>query len=151
MIEYHSFVHSFVLRSPELYLSPNLAPSLPLLSPRQSKPSSSLIRTAATPTPTPTSHRRRRRRRSPSHEVGQAQVLPGGLAGTLRGLLDAEGGVLVGHDVVLVLGVDGLVVRRHVDLVVREPVPAEVLEQVCVPRPLHVHVRVVAVLALLCR
>lgn len=50
----------------------------------------------------------------------------------------AEGGVLVGHDVVLVLRVDGLVVRRDVDVVGREAVPAEGLEEVGVPGPVEV-------------
>lgn len=70
-----------------------------------------------------------RGRGSPAHEVGEAKVLPSGVAAAaLGGALDAEGGVLVGHDVVLVLRVHGPVLRRDVHLVVRQPVPAEVLE-----------------------
>lgn len=82
------------------------------------------------------------------HEAGEAEVLPGRLLAALRGLLDAEGGVLVGHDVVLILGVDGLVVRRHVDVVVGQLILAEVLEEIRVARPLHVYVRVAPVFVL---
>lgn len=65
-----------------------------------------------------------------AHQVAQAEVLPRGALRALRGALDAEGGVLVGDDVVLVLRVDGLVLGRDVDVVVREAVAAEVLEEV---------------------
>ncbi|KAI0471121.1 hypothetical protein GGR56DRAFT_132383 [Xylariaceae sp. FL0804] len=87
---------------------------------------------------------------SPGQSRVRGPLLVGGSGGAaaLGGALDAEGGVLVGNHVVLVLGVDGLVLRRHVDVVVGQPVAAEVLEQVRVARPLLVHVRVAAVLVL---
>ncbi len=88
------------------------------------------------------------RRRSLLHEFGEVEVFPGRLLVALRGLLDAEGGVLVGHDVVLVFGVNGLVVRGHVDLVVGQLVLAEVLEEVGVAWPLHVDVCVASVFIL---
>lgn len=72
------------------------------------------------------------------HELREAEVAPRGLAAQRRGLLDAEGGVLVGHDVVLVLRVHGLVVRGHVDVVGREPVLGEGLEEVGVARAVQV-------------
>lgn len=80
--------------------------------------------------------------------MGEAEVAPGGLAAGLGGAGDAEGGVLVGHDVVLVLGVDGLVVRRHVHLVGRQPVVREVVEEVRVPSALQVYLREVTVFVL---
>ena len=46
--------------------------------------------------------------------------------------------MLVGHDVVLVLRVDGLVVRRHVDVVGGEAVLGEGLEEVGVARAVQV-------------
>lgn len=64
------------------------------------------------------------------HQAAQAKVPPGGLPPQLRGLLYAEGGVLVRHDVVLVLGVDGLMVRRDVDVVRGQAVLAEGFEEV---------------------
>jgi hypothetical protein len=48
--------------------------------------------------------------------------------------------VLIGHYVVLVFRVDGLQVRRHVDVVGGQLVLAKVLEQVGVARLLHVDV-----------
>lgn len=50
------------------------------------------------------------------HQLLQPQVLPSGLPFRLSGALDPKRSVLVGYDVVFVLGVDGLVVRRDVDL-----------------------------------
>lgn len=46
--------------------------------------------------------------------------------------------MLVGHDVVLVLRVDGLVVRGHVDVVGGEAVLGEGLEEVGVARAVEV-------------
>lgn len=58
--------------------------------------------------------------------------------------------MLIGHDIVLVFRVDGLVVRRHVDFVIRQPRVwrAEVLEEVRVPRCVEVDVGVAGVLVL---
>lgn len=72
------------------------------------------------------------------HELSEPKVAPGRLAAQRRGLLDAKGGVLVGHDVVLVLRVDGLVVRGHVDVVGGEAVLGEGLEEVGVARAVEV-------------
>jgi hypothetical protein len=49
------------------------------------------------------------------NKLSQPQIPPTDLPGVAGGLYDAEGGVLVRHHVVLVLGVDGLVLRRQVD------------------------------------
>lgn len=83
-----------------------------------------------------------------AHELAEAEVAPGGLAAGLGGALDAEGGVLVGDDVVLVLGVDGLVLGGDVDVVGRQAVAAELLEQVGVARAVQMDLRVVGVLVL---
>lgn len=56
--------------------------------------------------------------------------------------------MLVGDDVVLVLRVDGLVLRGHVDLVVGEGVAAEVLEEVGVVRRAEVEMRELGVFVL---
>lgn len=58
--------------------------------------------------------------------------------------------MLVGHDVVLVLGVDGAVLRRDPDVVVRETGvrAAEVLEQVRVPGRVEVDLGVARVFVL---
>lgn len=55
---------------------------------------------------------------------------------------------MVWNYIILVLGVDGLVVRRDVDLIVGEFVLAEVLEEVCVSRPVEVNVCVIGVFRL---
>lgn len=72
------------------------------------------------------------------HELREPKVAPRRLAAQRRGLLDAERGVLVRHDVVLVLRVDGLVVRGHVDVVGGEAVLGEGLEEVGVARAVEV-------------
>lgn len=56
--------------------------------------------------------------------------------------------MLVGHHVVLVLRIDGLVLGLDEDLVAREPVAAEVLEEVGVAGAVEVDVRVRGVLVL---
>lgn len=58
----------------------------------------------------------------------------------LRRALDAEGGVLVGDDVVLVFWVDRLVLRRHVDFFRQQRRPCEVFEEVGVARVREVDV-----------
>lgn len=76
----------------------------------------------------------------------EAKVLPGGLVLLLLGLCDSEGGcrgsakkdpttgryptVLVGNHIILVFGIDGLVVRGNVDIVIGELVATKVLKQV---------------------
>ena len=82
------------------------------------------------------------------HQLAQPQILPGGLLHLLGGLCDAEGGVLVGDHVVLVLRVDGLQVRGHVNLVGGQLVLAKVVKEVGDPGRGHVDVRVVSVLVL---
>jgi hypothetical protein len=91
------------------------------------------------------------RRWSLLHERGQIEVLPGRLLVVLCGFLDAKGGMLVGDDIVFVLGIDGLVVRWHVDFVIGQFVFAEVLKEVGVAGPLHVNVRVASVFVLVRR
>lgn len=56
--------------------------------------------------------------------------------------------MLVGHYIIFVLGIDGLVVRRHVDFVVWELVFAEVLEEVGVSGTVEVYVRIARVFRL---
>lgn len=79
--------------------------------------------------------------RSSPKQLVQPQIPPGGLLLALRRALDAKRGVLVGHHVVLVLGVDGLQVRGDVDVFGRELRGREVgklLEEVGVVRVVHV-------------
>lgn len=66
--------------------------------------------------------------------------------------MDAKGGVLVGHNVVLVLGVDGAVLWRHPDVVVGQAAvrAAEVLEEVGVPCGVEVDLGVAGVFVLFC-
>jgi hypothetical protein len=82
------------------------------------------------------------------HEIAEPQIPPRGLPAALGRLLNAKRGVLVRHHVVLILWVDGLVMRRDVDLVVGQLVLAKVLKQVRVPRPLHVYICITPVLVL---
>lgn len=56
--------------------------------------------------------------------------------------------MLVWHYIVLVFGIQWLVVRWNVDLVVRELVFAEVFKEVGVSRPVEVHVSAVRVFRL---
>ncbi len=88
------------------------------------------------------------RRRSLAHQLRQAEILPRRLAHLLRRFLDAKSGVLIGHYIILVFWVDGLVVRWHVDVVVGQLAAAEILEQVCVAGAMVVQVRVAAVFIL---
>ena len=57
-----------------------------------------------------------------------------------RRALDAKRRMLVGHYIIFVFWIDGLVVRRHVDLVVGKLVFAEVLEEVGVSGTVEVDV-----------
>lgn len=56
--------------------------------------------------------------------------------------------MLVWYYIVLVFGVQWLVVRRDVDLIVGEFVFTEVFEEICVSRPVEVHVSEVRVFGL---
>jgi hypothetical protein len=56
--------------------------------------------------------------------------------------------MLIRHYIVLVFRIERLVVRRDVDLVIWQLVFAEVLEEVCVPGSVEVHVSVVGVFGL---
>jgi len=53
--------------------------------------------------------------------------------------------MLVWHYIVLIFRIQRLVVRWYVDLVVWEFVLAEVFKEVCVSRPVEVHVSMVGV------
>lgn len=56
--------------------------------------------------------------------------------------------MLVRDYIVLVLGVNGLVVRRHIDLIIGELVPAEVLKEIGISRAVEVDVGVVGIFGL---
>jgi hypothetical protein len=58
--------------------------------------------------------------RTPSHQLVKTEVAPSWLLLGLRGALDTISRVLVGHNVVFVLGINGLQVRRDVDVFWRE-------------------------------
>jgi hypothetical protein len=58
--------------------------------------------------------------RPPSHQLIETEVPPSRLLLGLCGALDPKSRVLVGHDVVFVLGVDGLQVWWDVDVFWRE-------------------------------
>lgn len=86
--------------------------------------------------------------RPPLHQLPQPQIPPRRLLDPLRRLLDAKRRVLVRHHVVLVLRVDGLVLGLDEDVVAREAVAAEVLEEVRVARAVEVDVGVGGVFVL---
>jgi hypothetical protein len=75
------------------------------------------------------------------HEITQAKVFPSCASGLLRRTLDAKRRVLVGNNVVLVFWIDGLMLWRNVDLVIRELVFAEILKEVRVALLAHVDMR----------
>lgn len=56
--------------------------------------------------------------------------------------------MLIGHYIVLIFRVDGLIVRRNVDLIIGELVFAEVFEEVRVPRSVEVNVGIGGVFGL---
>jgi hypothetical protein len=58
--------------------------------------------------------------RPSSHQLVQPKIPPRRLPLRLRRALDAKGCVLIGHDIVLVLGIDGLQMRRDVDVLWRQ-------------------------------
>jgi hypothetical protein len=68
--------------------------------------------------------------RSLLHQIRQPQVLPSSLLGLLRSSLNAKRCMLVRHYIVLIFWINGLVMGRHVDFVVRELVFAEIFEEV---------------------
>lgn len=104
-----------------------------ITSPRQPTPSTSSSRgtfpAATSPRPDGQAHPNRFGRAA-AEQLVQAQVAPGRLALLLGGTLDAEGGVLVGHHVVLVFRVDGLVLRWHVDFLRQQGRARKLLEEV---------------------
>lgn len=69
-------------------------------------------------------------RRTGSHQPVQSQIPPRRIAGLLLGALDAKRCVLIRNDIVLVVGVERLVLRRNVDFLGRELDARKVLEQV---------------------
>lgn len=75
------------------------------------------------------------------HQLSQTEILPCRLLVLLGCALDAKGSVLIRHDVILVFGIDGLMLRGHVDFIVGEPIAAEVLEEVGVVRGAQMDVR----------
>jgi hypothetical protein len=80
---------------------------------------------------------------SSSHEFIESKVAPRGLLFSLCCALDAKGGVLVRHDIIFVFGIDGLQVRRDVNVFRRELRRGwvrERLEKVRVVRVVHVQV-----------
>lgn len=86
--------------------------------------------------------------RAAAHQLAQSKVAPGRLAARLGGTLDAECGVLLGHDIILVLRVDGLVLRGDVNVVGGQLVAAELLEQVSVAGPVEVNLGMLGVFIL---
>lgn len=79
--------------------------------------------------------------RPPPHQLAQPEILPSRLPHLLRRALDPKRSMLVGNHVVFVLGVDRLVLRRHVDVIGREFVLAEVFEEIRVRGAMHVDLR----------
>jgi hypothetical protein len=51
--------------------------------------------------------------------------------------------MLVWHHVIFVFRVDGLVVRRDIDLVVRQLIFAEIFEKICISSTVEVYVGVI--------
>lgn len=66
-------------------------------------------------------------------ELLKAQVFPHGFLDFGSGTLDAEGGVLVGHHVVLVVRIDGLVLWCEENFVGEERLASEFFKEVDVP------------------
>lgn len=89
------------------------------------------------------------RLRAATHKLREPMVSPRRLAARLRRPLNSKRSVLVRHDVVLVLRVDGLVLRGDIDVVSRQLVAAELLEQVCVAGAVEMDLGIVAVFVLL--
>jgi hypothetical protein len=56
--------------------------------------------------------------------------------------------MLIGYYIVLIFRIQRLVMRRDVDLVIWQLVFAEVFKEVCVSRPIEVHVSMVRVFRL---
>lgn len=82
------------------------------------------------------------------HQISQTQVLPSRFPSLLRGSLNPKCCMLIWHYVILIFGIQWLIMRRDIDLVIRQLVFAEVLEEISVPRPVEVHVIMVRVLGL---
>lgn len=85
---------------------------------------------------------------TPPHQLAQSKVAPRGLSLGLCSPLDPKRGMLIRHDVVLVLGVDGLVMCRNVDVVRGQFVAAKLLHEVCVTGTVEVDLGVMGVLVL---
>lgn len=64
------------------------------------------------------------------HQPVKTKISPRWLARLLLSSLDAKGGVLVWHNIVLVVGIERLMLRRDVDLLGRQFDTGEVLEQI---------------------
>lgn len=58
-------------------------------------------------------------RRASGHQPVQSQVLPGWFPGLLLGALNAKRSVLIRNDIILVVGIQRLVLRRNIDLLGR--------------------------------
>ena len=82
------------------------------------------------------------------HQSRQTQILPSRLLGFLSSSLYSKRRMLIRDYVVLIFGVDGLVMRWNVDLVIWELVLAEIFEQVCVSRAIEVDIGMVRVFRL---
>jgi hypothetical protein len=81
--------------------------------------------------------------RSPSHQVVEPEVAPRRFLLGLCCALDAKRSVLIWNDVILVFGIDGLQVRRNIDVFWRELRGGRVckgLEEVGMVRVVHVKV-----------
>jgi hypothetical protein len=81
------------------------------------------------------------RRGTAIQQLLQPKLAPRRLPRALRGALDTESGMLLRHDVVLVVGVERLVLWRDVNVLCRQPGPGKVLEQVTVVAAVVVQVR----------
>jgi hypothetical protein len=80
---------------------------------------------------------------SPSHQVIEPEIPPRRFLLGLRRALDAKRGVLIWNDVILIFRVDGLQVRRNIDVFWRELGGGRVckgLEEVGMVRVVHVKV-----------
>ncbi len=82
------------------------------------------------------------------HQISQSQISPCGFPSLLCSPLDSKCRMLIWHYIVLIFRIQWLVVRRDVDVVIRQLVFAEIFKEVCVSRPVKMHVSMVRIFRL---
>ena len=75
------------------------------------------------------------------HETVESEVAPSWLARFLGGTLDPKGGMLIWYNIILIIGVRRLMLRRDVNLLGWKLDASEVLQQVRVVRRVQMDIR----------